>query len=62
MIIVKYLFEEKNASLLVMCPLKDNIGAIKCYQKCGFVEKRKFATDDTIGELHEYILMIKENM
>lgn len=62
MILAKYLFEEKNASLLVMCPLEDNVGAIKCYQKCGFVEKRKFATEDTIGDLQEYILMIKENM
>ena len=61
MIIGKYLFEQKNASLLVMCPLRDNISAIKCYQKCGFVAKRKFITEDTIGELQEYIIMIKEN-
>lgn len=61
LIMSKYLFEEKNANLLVMCPLIDNFGAIKCYQKCGFVNKSKFTTEDTIGTLQEYILMIKEN-
>lgn len=61
MIIEKFLFEEKNASLLVMCPLKDNLSAIKCYQKCGFINKCKFTTEDTIGTLQEYILMVKEN-
>lgn len=59
MIMVDYLFNEKNASLLVMCPLKDNLSAIRCYQKCGFVNKNIFTTEDTIGSLQEYILMIK---
>lgn len=61
LIMNNYLFEEKNANLLVMCPLINNFSAIKCYQKCGFVNKSKFTTEDTIGTLQEYILMIKEN-
>jgi len=61
MIMTKYLFKEKNANLLVMCPLIDNFSAIKCYQKCGFINKGKFTTEDTIGDLQEYILMLKEN-
>lgn len=61
LIMNKYLFEEKNANLLIMCPLMDNFSAIKCYEKCGFVNKRKFVTEDTIGTLQEYILMVKEN-
>ena len=42
-----------------MCPLKDNLSAIRCYQKCGFINKNKFTAEDTIGSLQEYILMIK---
>lgn len=56
----KYLFKEKNAESLVMCPLKDNITAIKCYEKCGFKINNSFKTEDTIGDLQEYLLMIKE--
>lgn len=56
----KYLFKEKNAEILVMCPLKDNIFAIKCYEKCGFKINNLFKTEDTIGDLQEYFLMIKE--
>lgn len=61
LIMNNYLFKEKNANLLVMCPLTNNFNAIKCYQKCGFVNKSKFTTEDTIGVLQEYVLMIKEN-
>ena len=61
LIMSEYLFEEKNANLLVMCPLIDNYSAIKCYQKCGFINKNKFTTEDTMGTLKEYILMLKEN-
>lgn len=43
----------------MMCPLKENISAIRCYQKCGFVLKNNFITENTIGILQEYILMIK---
>lgn len=61
MIIGNYLFEEKNANLLILCPLRNNISAIKCYEKCNFIKKSKFKVEDTIGVLQEYILMVKEN-
>lgn len=56
----KYLFKEKNAEPLIMCPLKDNISAIKCYEKCRFKINNSFKTEDTIDNLQEYLLMIKE--
>ncbi len=59
-LISSYLFKDRGAHLLVMCPLKNNTNAIKCYQKCGFVIKDKFITEDTIGKLQEYVLMVKE--
>ena len=59
-LISDYLFKEKNANLLVMCPLKENIKAIKCYEGCGFKIIREFATNDTIGNIRKYELMIKE--
>ncbi len=59
-LISSYLFKDRGANLLVMCPLKNNTNAIKCYQKCGFAIKDKFITEDTIGKLQEYVLMVKE--
>lgn len=56
----KYLFENKEANLLIMCPLKENEKAIKCYKKCGFFVKKDFTEKDTIGNYQEYYLMIKE--
>ena len=56
-----YLIKEKNAKILVMCPLKENSNAIKCYKNCGFKIKDEFETKDTIGNLQNYVLMIKEN-
>ena len=61
-ILSDYLFNNKNASLLVMCPLKENANAIKCYQKCGFIEKNKFIAKDTIGVSQEFIIMINSKV
>ena len=58
-ILSKILYEEKNAKILIMCPLKSNAKAIKCYQKCGFIIKKYFKDKDTIGVMQEYALMIK---
>ena len=59
-ILSEFLYKEKNAELLVMCPLKQNLKAINCYKKSGFYIKRYFDTKDTIGILQTYALMIKE--
>ena len=59
-IISNYLLNKMNASILIMCPLKENENAIKCYLKSGFKIKDKYISEDTIGVLHEYVLMIKE--
>ena len=55
----EFLYKEKNADLLVMCPLKNNTKAINCYKKCGFYIKAYFDAKDTIGVLQTYALMIK---
>ena len=52
------LFEEKKAGFLVMCPLKENIRAVRCYRKCGFSEKGSYTAPDTIGVLQEFICMV----
>lgn len=59
-LISNYLFKEKNAKILVMCPLKENYNAINCYKSCGFTLKKEFETEDTIGEKQVFALMIKE--
>ena len=58
-ILSDYLFDKKKADKIIMCPLSDNYKAIHCYKKCGFIEGKKFKTNDTIGQLKEYILMEK---
>lgn len=58
--ILSKLLQEKGAKLLTMCPLKNNIKAIKCYEKSGFYLKDFFDTTDTIGNKQTYALMIKK--
>lgn len=58
-IITNYLFQKKKANLLVMCPLKENKNAIKCYENCGFKIKDFFKTENTIGKTQEFVLMVK---
>ena len=55
----EFLYKKKNAKILVMCPLKNNVKAINCYKKCGFYIKNYFNIEDTIGVLQTYALMIK---
>ena len=59
-ILSEILYKEKNAKLLVMCPLEKNLKAINCYKKCGFYVKNYFYTKNTIGILEKYVLMVKE--
>ena len=51
-----YLFNN-NAKEIIMCPLKDNLKAINCYKKCGFIIEKEFTDKDTIGNKQEYLLM-----
>lgn len=52
----EYLFNN-NAKEIIMCPLKDNLKAIKCYKKCGFIIEKEFTDKDTIGNEQVYVLM-----
>ena len=60
-LITNYLITEEKADKVVMCPLKENINAIKCYEKCGFIITNEFKTEDTIGNLQDYIVMTFNN-
>ncbi len=55
-----YLFDKKQANMLVMCPQEDNIPAVKCYEHCGFQVSCKFSARDTIGNIENYICMIRK--
>ena len=55
---MNFLIKNKEADMLVMCPLKSNIKAINCYKKCGFNIINSFRTEDTIGKIQDYILMV----
>ena len=50
----------KQCKKVIMCPLKDNIRAIKCYEKSGFKIIKEFEEKDTIGNNQVYLLMEKE--
>lgn len=58
--ITEYLFREIKAGKIVMCPLLNNKKAINCYKRCGYREKRIIKAKDTIGNLQEYQLMMKD--
>lgn len=60
-LLANYLFKDKNADLVVMCPLKEKENAIRCYEKVGFKINDEFITEDTIGNIQNYIVMILEN-
>ncbi len=54
------LFKEHKAKILLMCPLKENKKAIKCYENSGYKIVKEFISNDTIGNKQTYLLMIKE--
>ncbi len=58
-LMAEYLFEEKGADALVMCPLRENVRAVRCYLKCGFVEAGRFESADTVGVRQEYLCMVR---
>jgi len=60
-LMANYLFEEKDADLVVMCPLKENVTAKRCYKKVGFKINGEITTEDTIGNIQKYVVMVWEN-
>ena len=59
-LMAKKLFAEEQAEVLLMCPLKENIRAIRCYEKCGFKQSGCIRESDTIGVMQEYAVMQKK--
>ncbi|WP_414756507.1 GNAT family N-acetyltransferase [Anabaena sp. CCY 9910] len=47
--VIRYIFEVFLAALIVVDPRVDNIRAIRCYEKCGFVKVKLLP----VHELHE---------
>ncbi|NFO04748.1 GNAT family N-acetyltransferase [Clostridium botulinum] len=39
-ILIKYLFDDLNAKRIQLEVVSENIRAIKCYKKCGFIEEK----------------------
>ena len=60
-LICNYLINKKNAKIIVMCPLKSNNKAINCYKKAGFKILKYYKTEDTIGDIQEFVLMVRYN-
>lgn len=58
-LLMRFLFEQKAADVLVLCPVRENIRAIRCYQACGFQEKGRFSAPDTIGVMQELVCMTR---
>ncbi len=56
----EFLIKNCQADTLIMCPLKENIKAIKCYQKCGFKIINEYKSTDTINNMQTYYLMVKK--
>jgi aminoglycoside 6'-N-acetyltransferase len=53
-----YLLEKGKK--VIMCPLKENKKAIRCYQKSGFKINKEFIDVDTLGNSQKYVEMSKE--
>lgn len=54
-----YLFDNLNAKAIVMCPMENNYRAIRCYEKCIFKKVKTFIMNDTIGNMTNYVLMMR---
>lgn len=52
-----YLFNTKQVELIAMCPVTNNENVLKCYEKSGFIIKKKFNTENTIGEIETFLLV-----
>lgn len=59
-LMTNYLILEEKADKVVMCPLKENKNAIRCYEKSNFKITNEFKTEDTIGNIQEYVVMVKQ--
>jgi len=55
-----YLINIKGAQKFSLVPLKDNLNAIRCYEKCGYKVVKEIKDKNTIGEEKEYVQMMYE--
>ena len=58
-LLTQFLFDQKAAEVIALCPESGNLCALRCYQKCGFQEKGRFSAPDTVGILQEYVCLIR---
>lgn len=50
-----------HANSIILRPFKRNIRAIKCYEKCGFVNILEYLGKDTLGNPEVISVLIKED-
>ena len=54
-----YLFNEKNVKYIIGSILQENIKSLKCCEKCEFKVLKEIKMKDTIGNMQDYYIVIK---
>lgn len=61
-LIDNYLFNDKQATHIILRPFKRNERAIKCYLKCNYKPIYEYLGKNTLGNDEEYVVLVKENV
>lgn len=56
-LMTNHLIDNQGAKTILLCPLKENIKAIRCYKKCGYKIIKEYKDFNTIGKEKEYVMM-----
>lgn len=54
-----FLFNDLKAEAIVLRPMKRNVRACRCYEKCGFIKVLEYEDTDTIGNKEIFVLYKK---
>ena len=57
----KYIYKNYSNDCIVLRVFKQNVGAIKCYQKAGFNIVKEYVDVDTLGKKEKCVIMINKN-
>lgn len=55
-----FLFNDLKVEKIVLRPMKKNIRACRCYEKCGFIKVCEYEDTDTVGNKEVFVLYEKE--
>lgn len=56
----KIIFKKYNADAIILRVFKENIRAIKCYEKCNFKKVHEYIGTDTLGNNENIVVFINE--